>query len=552
MEKLRETALAYVLQNAVFYKGKASPGAVLGKLLAANPDLRSDVPALKKLIEEIAAEVNSMSPEEQEKALEKKNPKMLRKEVKKREGLPEIKSAVKGKFVTRFAPSPTGPLNLGQLLRAAMLPYLYAKKYDGTFILRIEDTDPKNIGSVFYDMIKEDLMRTGIKWDKLVLESDSMDVYYRHAEELVKQGKAYVCTCPADEFRKLKAGKKECPCRNDDSLSRWKDMLSGKYGEGEAIVRFKTSMSHRNPAMRDPPMLRVAKGSHPVKGDKYHVWPLYNFACAIEDHYLGVTHVFRGKEHEHNTSVQKLFYDTFAWKMPEVVNFGMVYLPGTKIHTRDMKQWIDEGKVSGWDDTRLPTVRALLRRGFQPEAFRMFAEDVGITKNDIRVGWENIEGINRKLIDSKAGRYMAVLEPQRISITGAPAIREAEEQLHPDFPERGKKKMPVDFDEVYVSGDDFRHFSGKTVRLKGLGNIVLGKKASYAGNDIVQKMPKLQWVSKPHARLTLLTADGEKEGLCEPAMLKINEGSIIQLERIGFGRIDAVEKKHITVCFAHK
>ncbi len=552
MSELRELVLRYLLQNAVFYNGKANPGAVMGKILGANPEFRQNAAEVRRVIEEMAAEVNGMSLDEQKDMLKGKNPKMLVKEEKKREALPEIKSAVSGKFVTRFAPSPTGPLNLGQLLRAAMLPYMYAKKYKGKFILRIEDTDVKNISKDFYGMIMEDLMSTGVKWDKMTKESDSMEMYYKHAEDLIKSGKAYVCSCPADVFKKAKIDKKDCKCRKGGSIPMWNDMLSGKYSEGDVIVRMKTSMSHKNPAMRDPPMLRVSEGKHPLAGTKYKVWPLYNFACALEDHHLGVTHVFRGKEHEHNTAVQKLFYDAFKWKEPYVVNFGMVYLPGTKIHTRDMKQWIADGKVKGWDDPRLPTVRALLRRGFQPEALKKFAEDVGITKNDIRVGWENIEGINRKIIDPLSNRYMVVEDPVRIAIEGAPAMVEAQELLHPDFPKRGKKKMPVDLQEVYVSGEDFRHMKGKTVRLKGLGNVKMDKKALYEGNEIVSGMPKIQWVSKPHVNLSLMKPDGNKECLGESEIKKLKHGTLIQMERMGFARADSAKGNDVVLYFTHK
>ncbi|MBN1897116.1 MAG: glutamate--tRNA ligase [Candidatus Aenigmarchaeota archaeon] len=552
MMNIRDTVLEFVLQNAIFYNGEASSGAVIGKLLGANPDLKKDVPALRKLIDDVVKKVNAMSPEEQKKMLKGKKPNMLKKEVRKREGLPEIQGAVMGNFVTRFAPSPTGPLNLGQLLRAAMLPYLYAKKYDGKFILRIEDTDPKKIEMKFFDMIKEDLKSTGIKWNKIVMESDGLDNYYIHSEKLIKEKKAYVCQCPAEEFRKAKLEKRECECRNTESMSAWRAMLKGKYSEGEVIVRFKTSMSHRNPAMRDPPMLRVSRGRHPLKGTKYKVWPLYNFACAIEDHYLGMTHVFRGKEHEHNTTIQKLFYDAFGWEAPVTINFGMVYLPGTKIHTRDMKEWIAEGKVSDWDDPKLPTVRALIKRGFHPNAFVKFAEDIGITKNDIRVGWENFEGINRKIVDPEANRYMVVMDPQCISISSAPKMSEVVEDMHPDFPERGSREMPVDLQEIWVSAEDFRHLKGKTVRLKGLGNIIMNKKAKYDGNKLIQKMPKIQWVSKPNVQVILKTPDGDRKGLGEISLRKIRTGSIIQMERIGFGRVDSIRGNDVTVYFAHK
>jgi len=555
MKNLRELVLRYALQNAVFYNGKASPGAVLGKVVSDSPELRKKIDEVRKEIEAVIKEVNSLGPEKQKEMLKKAHPEMLQREEKKQEELPALPGAKQGGFATRFAPSPTGPLNLGHLLRPVMLPYLYAKKYGGIFILRFEDTDAKKIKKEYYGMIMEDLMSTGVKWDKLVKESDHMDIFYRHAEEMLKSGRAYVCTCPAEDFKNLKEKKKDCPCRAKSAAANvkdWGNMLKGSHKEGGAVVRLKTSMSDPNPTIRDPPLLRVETAPHPIKGTRYKVWPLYNFANVVEDHYSGITHVFRGKEHEHNTAIQKIIYDFFGWKMPEVVNFGMVYLPGTKLHTRDMVEMIRNGEARGWDDPKLPTVRALLRRGFQPDALRKFATVCSISKTDIRVGWENMEGINRKLIDSLSNRYMVVADPVRISVKGAPPVREAKEDLHPDFPARGKKTMPVDLDEIYLSKEDFSSFRGKTIRLKGLGNIRLDKISHYENNEIVAGMPKMQWVSKPNMKVEILTPAGKLSGLGEINMKNLKIGALVQMERIGFGRIDDITPKKITVCFAHK
>jgi glutamyl-tRNA synthetase len=551
---LRGLVLQYALQNAVFYKGKADMAAVLGKILADSPDLRQDIANVRKVIEETISEVNGMDPEQQKKRLRELSPKMLVKE-KKREELPPIPGAVKGRFVTRFAPSPSGPLNLGQMLRAVMLPYLYAKKYEGIFILRIEDTDPRNIEKAFYGFIMEDLLSTGIKWYKMVKESDNLENYYKHAEALIRTGKAYACFCSAEDFRKYKRKKLDCPCRSKpylDNLTVWHRMLRGRYKEGEVVIRLKTSMKNPNPTLRDPPLLRITEAAHPLRGNQFRVWPLYNFACTIEDKYLGITHVFRGKEHEHNTAIQNKIYSAFGWKGPAVVNFGMIYLPGTKVHTRDMKQWVAEKKVDGWDDPRLPTVRALLRRGFQPEALRAFAKVAGMSKTDIRIGWENLEGINRKLIDPLSNRFMVVTDPVRISVRGAPDIKKVYENVHPDFPARGKRSMPVNMKSIYISGDDWKKYRNRLVRLKGLGNIRLGKVSEYRGGEIVEKMPKIQWVSEPGVIVEIMSPKGLIIGAGEINMKELKPGTLIQMERVGFGRIDHVGQKKIVVYFAHK
>jgi glutamyl-tRNA synthetase len=231
----------------------------------------------------------------------------------------------------------------------------------------------------------------------------------------------------------------------------------------------------------------------------------------------------------------------------------MIYMPGEKIHTRDIKEWIAQKKVSGWDDPKLHTVRALLRRGFLPEMFRQLAENTGLSKNDIRLGWENIEGINRKAIDPAANRYMVVTEPVKISLKSSPAIKHVQEPLHPDFPERGKKKIPVNTQSVWISGQDFANLNDRVFRLKGLGNIHLrGKEGYYTGNEVVREMQKVQWVSEPNVKVKVVTPEKVLKGLGEPDLAKLKPGALIQMERLGFGRIDKVTPKEVVVYFAHK
>jgi glutamyl-tRNA synthetase len=546
----------YCLQNAVFYKGKASPGAVVGKVMAEVPELRKKSDEVRKEIAAAVKKVNGMKLADQEKELKKLAPKMLKKKVKvQQRGLPELKGAVKGKVVTRFAPSPTGPLSLPHLLRPVFINYLYARKYGGKFVLRLEDSDPVKTVAEAYKWIQDDLKAAGVKPDKVVIESDHMEMYYRKAEELIKRGRAYVCLCSAEKFRGLKLKKEHCPERDrtpEESMKDWNRMLKGDYPEGEAVVRLKTDMSDPNPVLRDPPLLRVAFGKHPRTGTKHKVWPLYNFACVIEDHEQGVTHVFRGKEHEHNTAVQGLLYRDFGWKQPIVINFGMIYLPEAKIHTRDMKRWIADGTMSGWDDPRLPTAKALFRRGFQPETFRELAITCGLSKSDIRIGWENVEGINRKIVDPRANRVMAVLDPVEITVHGAKA-RTVELKLHPDFPKRGIRKVRAIPHDMYMSRQDWRQLRKQEFRLIGFGNIMLKEfQAEYAGDKIVKDMQKVQWVSKPNVRIKLIEAEETKEGIAEPSLSKAKVGDIVQLERIGFARIDKKTKSMVTLVFGHK
>ena len=553
--KLRELVLKYALQNAVFYRGKANPSAVMGKVFSRSPEARTNVKEVRSLVEKIVKEVNLMPLAEQRRKLEELAPEMLEKQEKKQEGLPELMEAKEGRVITRFAPSPSGPLSIGQFMRAVFLSYHYAKKYRGKFIVRIEDTDAKKIEPKAYEWIKEDLVRMGTKWDSLVLQSDRLPLYYKYAREMIELSKAYVCSCKPEDFRKYKLSKRECPCRanpKEKNLELWEAMISGELEEGAAVLRMKMRMDEPNPVLRDPPMLRINKTPHPLKGEKFSVWPLYNFACAVDDHDLQVTHIFRGKEHEHNTEVQRRIANVFGWGFPNVINFGMIRFPGEKLHTRDIKEMIAKGEVSGWDDPRLPTIRSLLRRGFQPEAIRNLAMQCGLSKNDIELSWENLDTQNRKLIDPVANRYMVVVDPVKLSVYSPPKIQEVFENYHPDFPERGKKKIPVNHSEIYISKEDFERFRGKVIRLKGLYNVSLVRKTKYVGSEVLRDMPKIQWVSTPNVKVRIVKKFETLEGLGEPEMRKLRKNDIIQMERIGFGRVDSNERKGLVVYFAHK
>lgn len=553
-KKQDKDILSFALQNAVFHSGKADAGAVLGKMLGSHPKLKKNIGHLREKIQQAVNEVNKLPAEEQKKQLERLGPSLLKKEVKQKEELPEIPGARKGRIVTRFAPAPTGGLHIFHLLRPAFLNYLYAKKYNGKFILRIEDTDPEKVKKEAYDWIMQDLEAVGIVPDRVVKQSENMGDYYKYAKMLLKEGKAYICICSQEEFKKIKLSMIGCTCRNnikEENIEKFERMLSGRYRAGESVARLKANMQDPNPVLRDPPLLRISDAEHPLAG-KYRVWPLYNFSCTVDDHMLGITHVFRAKEHEHNTAVQERIFHALGWKPPVTVNFGMLRLPGGKLHKRDIRKMLASGEITGWDDPKLPTVRAFLRRGFLPETFRQMALMCGLSKTDIVIGWENLEGINRKLLDPIANRYMVVLNPEKISVAGI-GNTAAELSLHPDYPERGKRKMPVDRENIYISKGDFEAAGSSEFRLMGLGNVRLdGGSGVYTGDKIVREMQKVQWVSEPNVKVDIIKPGETISGLGEPSIQKLKPGDIIQMERVGFGRVDAVLKDKIVICWAHK
>jgi glutamyl-tRNA synthetase len=231
---MKEMILKYTLQNAIFYSGKAEPRAVLGKVMAEQPQLRKKIQGVRKEIEQAVKQINALSLEQQKVWLETLAPQLLEKQVKEREGLPELPGAKDGKVVTRFAPSPSGPLNLFHVLRAVMVNYIYAKKYKGRFIIRFEDTDATKVEKEYYGMIRDDLNSLGIKPDLEVIQSFRMERYYYFVPRLIRKRKIFACFCSSEKFREFSRRKKPCPDERataKKNMKAWKDALAGNTGK---------------------------------------------------------------------------------------------------------------------------------------------------------------------------------------------------------------------------------------------------------------------------------------------------------------------------------
>ncbi|RLF04876.1 MAG: glutamate--tRNA ligase, partial [Thermoprotei archaeon] len=363
-----ELVRKHALINAYEHEGKAAPGPVLGKVLAEKPELRAQARELAKLVAKIVDEINRMSINDIKREVEEKYPEALvkKKEVEEK-ALPPLPNVDKYKIVvTRFAPNPDAPLHLGSL-RPLILSYEYAKMYKGKFILRFDDTDPKTKKPMpeAYKWIEDDMMWLGIKADEVVYQSDRLELYYDVAKKLLERGGAYVCTCSQEDFKILRDSGKPCPCRKlaiEDHLERFEDMLSRKYGEKEAVVRIKTDLNHPDISVRDWVAFRVIdtdKNPHPRVGSKYFVWPTYNFACAVDDHMLNVSHILRAKEHITNTIKQKYVFDHMNWSFPETIHFGRLKLANIMLSKSQISKGISRGEYWWWDDPRLGTIMAI-------------------------------------------------------------------------------------------------------------------------------------------------------------------------------------------------
>ena len=575
---LRELIRKAALLNAVGHDGKAQAGAMVGKILGEKADLRSRVKELSGVINAVVSEVNSLSLTEQKAIVEANWPETQKKEKPEEKHLSPLPNADKYKqIVTRFSPNPDCVLHLGSA-RAILLSHEYARNYNGKFILRFEDTDPKikKPSLKFYDSIRQDLKWLGCKVDEEFIQSDRLPIYYEYTEKLIGQGNAYVCECPTEEFRKKIIAKIACPCRDlpsGEHLERWHQMLTGGYTEGQAVVRIKTDLENPNPAIRDWPALRVIdtiKYPHPRVGSKYIVWPLYNLAAGLDDHLMGMTHIIRGKEHYTNMVRQKYMYNYLGWDYPEAIHYGRLKITGADLSKSKIVAGIKAGTYSGFDDPRLGTFAALRKRGITSEAIKKMIIDVGIKPNDVTLSWENLFSYNRKILDNISNRYFFVAQPFELKVTGLPKIFQTKLPLHPEKPEHGFREYTITPEgedkagSFWVSKKDSETMEPeKAFRLMELfnvkietktDNLVIAKFVSESYEDVRKiKVQLIQWIPKgSEFRAQIVMPDASViEGFSEADCKKLNPDIIIQFERFGFVRINEVSEKLIAY-YAHK
>jgi glutamyl-tRNA synthetase len=559
-DDIREVLFLCALQNAVKHGGVPQSGAVIGMVMSSRPDLRGRVKEVSGLVKEAIADVAALSTEERITKLQVLSPEMfaaLHEKHEHRKTIPDLDGAEHG-VVMRFAPNPSGPLHIGHA-RAAALNDAYVKQYGGRYILRIEDTDPKRVDPDAYKMVKEDIRWLGMGITETVTQSERLALYYDLCKELIARGGAYVCTCENDRFKTLKDAKKACPCRDQPveiALSLWEKMLGGGFNEGEATVRVKTDLLHPDPAMRDFPIFRILDRPKHPKVDA-RIYPLMNFSVVADDHLLGVTHVIRGKDHIANTRRQRYIYDHFGWNVPVYRHYGRMGIEGVVLSTSQMRLGINEGKYTGWDDIHLGTLRALALRGIRPEAVKNAMLAIGIGETDISFSWDNLYAENKKLVDPVANRYFFVPDPITAVVEKAPH-RIAEAMLHPGDPSKGTRMLSFE-GTVIVPGSEIVR-TAAMVRLKDLFNVKItwnGDMPSlvYDGDSLNEartaKAHIIQWLpAQQTIPCTLVTMEGDINGLCEPDVAK-EEGNVVQFERIGFVRIDAVTKSGIRAYFTH-
>ena len=542
------------IQNAIEYSGKAAPGSVIGRIMSIRQDLRPHGKILSPLIAKKVAQANKLATDEGldylRSILETEAPELLEQRQKqaKRTGLPELLNAEKGKVVLRFAPNPNGPLSFGHA-RGIIINGEYAKEYDGELILRFDDTDTSVKPPMLeaYDLIqKEAEWLLGFVPHRVVIASDRIEHYYQYVEQMLNGGFGYVCKCSAETFREYRVSMTECPCRaysNMENLELWQGMLDGSFQPGEAVVRVRTDMALKNPALRDWAALRIQDtetNPHPRKdiGSRYRVWPLLDFQSAVEDHLQGVTHIIRGKDLMDSTRKQKLLYEHFGWKYPETMYWGRV-----KGHewggfsTSQMRKDIESGLFEGWSDPSLPTIASLSGSGIQATALRNFWIELGVTQKDIAVPLATLYSHNIKIIDDDAPRIAFIREPIALTLEG---VNETIVELptHPNTTGLGTRKLQLHDAVVYIEKADLQH---KTLRLKEFGDFdIEGNTARFVAKERTDKRKIVHWTSKNSSVDASLVQviDGEicrLDGKLESHQLAVN--TPVQIERIGYGII---------------
>ncbi|KZX10931.1 glutamate--tRNA ligase [Methanobrevibacter oralis] len=555
MNDLEEIVYKHALLNAAKHKGSANPGAVIGSIMSQEPDLRSKAKEIGPMAGKIVAKVNSLSLDEQKEEMEKFNLEVKTQKQVKEVGLQELPGTHEN-IVLRFAPNPSGPLHIGHT-RAAVPNAEYVKRHDGKLILRIEDTDPKRVFEPAYEMIPEDLEWLGIHPDEIVYQSDRFEIYYDYARHLIEKGAAYMCTCDGATFKELKDDCKACPCRSNsvnENLELWEKFDTMEAGE--AVLRLKTDIQHKNPAIRDWVAMRLVDEKHPRLGNKYRIYPMMNFSVALDDHLMGMTHVLRGKDHLANSEKQKYLYNHMGWDVPEFIHYGRLKMEDITLSTSKALAGIEEGIYSGWDDPRLGTLRAVARRGINPKAIYDLITEIGVKMADSAISWKKIYGLNRNLLEPIANRYFFVENPILVNVNGYEAGSVViERPLHADYLDRGNRLLTFD-GSAYLA---FNDLNDGVVRLMDAVNAeVSGNKLTYHSatfedaRDIKAKI--IQWVpSNENVNVKIVMDDASlKRGLGEIALRDLKVGDIVQFERIGFARLDEIKDDELIFYFAHK
>ncbi|MCD6464081.1 glutamate--tRNA ligase [Candidatus Woesearchaeota archaeon] len=564
---LKRIAEKHALINAAKHGYKASIGAVISKVVSEMPESKKQIQLVKQVVQEVVELVNNLSPGEIEQRLEslglKQSLKSRPREKTFEELLLEVfkpfKTLVQGSVVTAFPPEPSKYPHIGHA-KALLLNYYFAKIMNGSFILRFEDTNPLNVKQEYYDAMFEMLEWLGVKPDKITYASDLVKELQELAEELIRKGYAYVCSCSKEEIKISRDKGIACKHRSqsvEQNLELWKQLLDGKEG---LILRAKIDLQHKNTAMRDPTLFRVINKEH-LRVKNVKAWPSYDFQNAMLDALQGVNIRFRSKEFELRGELHNYLQKIAGFKPTSFVHFARFNIEGALTSGRLIRELIQKHEIKGWDDPRLVTIKALKKRGFLPEAVKYFLISTGVSKSESSLKMEALEAVNRRFVDKIAKRYFLIVNPVKIRVKNAP-VRVVKLKLHPEK-DLGFRVLHVN-DSFLIERKDFEKLKpGRIHRLMECLNFeVKNNELQYHSDDYneYRKNPGLimHWLPNNEAEIVkarVLMPNGEEiQALTEANVLKEKPDSKIQAERFGFLRIESIDEDQriVSLVYTHR
>jgi glutamyl-tRNA synthetase len=562
IEREAETAALF---NALKHDSDAQVGAIMGPMMGENPEFRPHGDEIPGIIGPVIAEVNDLSTTQKRDRLKELAPDRLEELDSEDETddrtLPDLPNVSEYESVRmRLAPNPNGPWHLGSARMPAVIG-TYKDLYDGWMLCRFDDTDPetKRPDLDAYEEILDSIEYLGFEPDEVIKASDRLETYYDYARELIDKGGAYTCRCDGGTFSELKNNGEACPHRSKDAettRSEFESMIEGEYTSGEMVLRVRTDIEHKNPALRDWVAFRMIDTPHPrPEAAEYRCWPMLDFQSGIDDHEFDITHIIRGIDLQDSAKRQAFVYEYFDWEYPEVVHWGHVQIDAydVEMSTSTIKDLIESGELDGWDDPRAPTIASLRRRGIRGEAIVNAMIELGTSTSNVDLAMSAIYAENRKFVDDSADRRFFVRDGVEKTLIGGPDT--AEPPIHPDHEDRGTRSIPVG-GRVLVEPDDIPP-NGKRVWLKGYGPVRHTRNAfEFTGEDIdivrEEDVDVVHWVpADGNVSVRLRTMDGDETGHAEPGLAVYQSDDIVQFERVGFARIDRHDDEETVAYFSH-
>lgn len=549
----------HAIKNAMDY-GKADQNSVINKVIVEARKQGIPVGELKNEVSSIVDEVNSMKKGELEKAYESYSEEFKTRMQEKREKSAKprmvLEGAVEGDFATRFPPEPNGYLHVGHA-KPLFLEDAFRDIYKGKLFLYFDDTNPKKESQEYVDAIKKDLEWLGVSFDKEYYASDNIEKTYEQCRKLIKDGKAYACSCTSEEMKKQRLEQKACAHRDrpiEESLDIFEKMVSNSYAKDDTVIRYRGNMQDQNTTLRDPNIFRIVRAKHYRQGDKYVLWPTYSFNTPINDSLNGVTDVIRSKEYELADDLYRHILGSLGLRIPRLHLEARFNIEGNITSKRKLVEFIGKGLLQGFDDPRLVTIAALRRRGIVPQAIREFVLRQGMSKVDSTMRLSMLLDENKKIVDPIAKRLFFVTEPQRLSFKNE--IGKIEIPLHPSNRDLGSRSYAVG-KSVMINNEDALEYKGKSVRLKGIGVVRIGLDNGAYSAEMLEKsegyMNTIQWVPEnaESAEIIIPKSPSDKEGnfiedsidtvngFIEPYFESLSMHECVQLERFGFATVDS-------------